>query len=173
MSGVLDTLKSLVSGAAPLLANAILPGSGGFAKSLIGKVFGIDPSDEAGLVTAMQNATPEQVIALQNAEMKHETDLARISADLDIEHLKDRQDARKNNTQLQLAGHHNYRADLMLAMAFGCLCYLLYIFNTADDIKPEVLAIYNMISGALLGAILDAFRFEFGSSRGSKEKDLK
>lgn len=172
MSGFLDTLKGLVSGAAPLIANTLLPGSGGFAKTLIGKVLGVDPSDEAGLVQAMQNATPDQILALKQAEMTHETELARISADLDKDFLKDRQDARGRDLKLKQAGYHNYRADIMIVVAFISFCFLCYMVNSNDTIKPAVLTIFNVSIGALLKMLGDAFQFEFGSSRGSKEKDL-
>lgn len=36
----------------------------------------------------------------------------------------------------------------------------------------QVFALLNMAAGMILGMIKDAFQFEFGSSRGSKEKDL-
>ncbi len=61
----------------------------------------------------------------------------------------------------------------MLALAFGALVTIVVLINGNASIKPEVLAIFNMAVGALLKMISDAFQFEFGSSRGSKEKDLQ
>lgn len=168
-----DTLKSLLGGVVPVVANAIIPGSGGFAKSLIGQVLGVDPSDDVALIDAVKNATPEQLVALKTAEMDHKLELARISASLDIAHLKGTEDARKRATNLQMAGYHNYRADIMITVAFGAFCLLCWLVNSNTTIKPEVLAIFNMSIGALLKMLSDAFQFEFGSSRGSKEKDLK
>ncbi len=40
------------------------------------------------------------------------------------------------------------------------------------DMPDQVFALLNMAAGMILGMIKDAFQFEFGSSRGSKEKDL-
>ncbi|BDW95314.1 hypothetical protein MACH10_09990 [Thalassospira tepidiphila] len=40
------------------------------------------------------------------------------------------------------------------------------------DMPDQVFALLNMAAGLILGMIKDAFQFEFGSSRGSKEKDL-
>jgi len=169
----MNILKGLLSNAAPMLANAIIPGSGGLAKSILGKVFGKSPDDEAGLVEAIKNATPEQMIELQKAEMDNEKELAQISAELDKAYLADRQDARGRDKELQMAGYHNYRADIMITVAFVAFCLLCYLINGNTDIKPEVLAIFNMAIGALLKMLSDAFQFEFGSSRGSKEKDSR
>jgi len=71
------------------------------------------------------------------------------------------------------AGYHNYRADIMLFLAFAALVFIIYQINSNAEIKPAVLAIFNMSVGALLKMIGDGFAFEFGSSRGSKTKDLK
>ena len=171
MSGFTDTLKGLVSSAAPMIANTLLPGSGGLAKTLIGKVFGVDTADETAMIEAVKNATPDQIMALKQAEMTHEKELAQISAGLDKDYLKDRQNARGRDKALQLSGHHNYRADIMIIVAFIAFCLLCYLINSNDEIKPEVLAIFNMAIGALLKMLGDAFQFEFGSSRGSKLKD--
>ena len=57
---------------------------------------------------------------------------------------------------------------LCCALAIG---FIVYEMRTAE-IAPGVLAVYNMAIGALLKMLGDAFQFEFGSSRGSKEKDL-
>ncbi len=173
MSGFTDTLKNLVSGAAPLIANTLLPGSGGLARALIGKVFGVDSGDDAAMVEAVKSASPEQWAKLKTAEMEHETELVKISADLDKAYLADRQDARSRDVKLTQAGYHNYRADIMILVAFAAFCLLCYLINGNEGIKPEVLAIFNMAIGALLKMLSDAFQFEFGSSRGSKEKDLR
>ena len=171
--GFSDTLKSLIGGAVPFLANAIVPGSGGLAKSIIGSVFGVDPNDDASMLAAVKNASPEQWAELQKAEMSHKKALAEISAELDKAFLADRQDARTRDLKLKQAGYHNYRADIMIVVAFISFCFLCYMVNSNDNIKAEVLTIFNVAIGALLKMLGDAFQFEFGSSRGSKEKDLK
>jgi hypothetical protein len=93
-------------------------------------------------------------------------------ASLDRAFLADRQDARHRDVAIRQLGHHNYRADVMLAMAFICLITILYMsWHARLDMPDMVFAFLNMTAGALLKMIGDAFQFEFGSSRGSKEKD--
>ena len=84
--------------------------------------------------------------------------------------VEDRKDARARDTAFIKAGRWNFRADLMI---LGCVVALIFIVNeiAGSAVKPEVLAIFNMAVGALLKMLGDAFAFEFGSSRGSKEKD--
>jgi hypothetical protein len=84
--------------------------------------------------------------------------------------VEDRKDARARDTVFIKAGRWNFRADLMV---LGCVVALCFIVNetAGTAVKPEVLAIFNMAVGALLKMLGDAFAFEFGSSRGSKEKD--
>lgn len=166
------TLKGALKGTVPLLANAIIPGSGGLAATLLSKVTGADPENPQAMLEAVQSMSPDQWAELKRAEMDHKADLARISADLDKAYLADRQGARDRDTKLQLAGHHNYRADIMLALAFCSLLAIVWmVWNKADEMPTHVFALFNMSAGMLLKMISDAFQFEFGSSRGSKEKD--
>ena len=99
---------------------------------------------------------------------------------LDKLYLEDRQDARKRDLELRKLAYQNpnfvyknTRADVMLAVVGIALCLDIFLIAYYPDMKPEVLAIFNMMIGALLKMLGDGFAFEFGSSRGSKEKDLK
>lgn len=108
-------------------------------------------------------ANPETALAFLKAQLDQETRLEELV-------IEDRKDARARDSLFIKAGRWNFRADLLV---IGCVLALCYIVNeiTGTDIKPEVLAIFNMSVGALLKMLGDAFAFEFGSSRGSKEKD--
>ncbi len=85
----------------------------------------------------------------------------------------DIQSARSRDVANRTAGYSNHRADIMAALAFASLCVMVYLINGNLEIKAEVLAIFNMSIGALLKMLGDVFAFEFGSSRGSKEKDSR
>ena len=82
----------------------------------------------------------------------------------------DRKDARARDVAIRQIGY-NWRADILVLACVAALIYIIYAINTNVELKPEVLAIFNMSIGALLKMLGDAFAFEFGSSRGSKEKD--
>lgn len=108
-------------------------------------------------------SSPETALAFLQAQMTQETRLEELV-------VEDRKDARLRDRAFLAAGRWNFRADLMI---LGCIFAVAYIVNkiSGESVKPEVLAIFNMAIGALLKMLGDAFAFEFGSSRGSKEKD--
>lgn len=110
-------------------------------------------------------ANPDMVIALRR-------DLAGFEVELEKAYLADRQDARARDVAVHAMGRRNWRADIMLICATASLVYIIYAINgSIGKISGEVLAIFNMAIGALLKMIGDAFAFEFGSSRSSKDKD--
>ena len=112
----------------------------------------------------------------QNQELAAKFQEAVLAADTALEqaYLADRSDARKRDIQVrQLTGGYNWRADVMILACVAAIIYMVYAINSVADIKAEVLAIFNMAIGALLKMLGDAFAFEFGSSRGSKEKDQR
>jgi hypothetical protein len=84
--------------------------------------------------------------------------------------VEDRKSARERDSIFIKMGRWNFRADLMILACVLALCYIVNKIS-GELVKPEVLAIFNMAIGALLKMLGDAFAFEFGSSRGSKEKD--
>jgi hypothetical protein len=108
-------------------------------------------------------ANPETALAFLKAQMDQEKELEALV-------VEDRKSARLRDMEFLKAGRWNFRADLMVV---GCVVALVFIVNeiAGTEVKPEVLAIFNMAVGALLKMLGDAFAFEFGSSRGSKEKD--
>jgi hypothetical protein len=143
-------------------------GAGEKPVSVAEKVVGI-----AKAVTGAQS--PEDAIKAmrENAQLAQQFQLAVLAADTDLEKaaLADRANARTRDVEVRkLAGGYNWRADIMIVACVVALCVMVNKI-IGDNIKPEVLAIFNMAIGALLKMLGDAFSFEFGSSRGSKEKD--
>ena len=155
--------KLLVPYLLPKVAKAIAGDKGekvaeavvGIAETVTGK-----KGEEA--VEAIK-ADPQAALAFLQAQMAQEEKLEALV-------VEDRKSARERDGLFIKAGRWNFRADLMV---LGCVIALCYIVNkiAGESIKPEVLAIFNMAVGALLKMLGDAFAFEFGSSRGSKEKD--
>jgi hypothetical protein len=128
----------------------------GAAKALTGQ------SDPERAVDAVL-ADPALQLEFQKTLSNERSEFARLE-------VEDRKDARARDREFIKVGRWNFRADLMI---LACVVALIFVVNkvAGDAVKPEVLAIYNMAIGALLKMLGDAFAFEFGSSRGSKEKD--
>lgn len=60
--------KNLVGTVAPMLASAITGPLGGAAVDMIGHALGLDEKTEATVKQALQGVTPEQMLALKNAD---------------------------------------------------------------------------------------------------------
>lgn len=86
--------------------------------------------------------------------------------------LEDRANARERDTALFSLGKRNVRADIMVLSALlgllGCLVALT-LFKLS--LSGEVIGIISTIAGIFGSCLKDAYAFEFGSSRGSKEKE--
>lgn len=153
-----------------------------FAPDLLGKIAG----DKAGKVaeqvvdlarTVTGEEEPDKVEAAlaEHPELAHEFQMKAMELDAEIEkaYLVDRQDARARDVQLALAGQHNRRGDVLAYSAVSALLILVgvAVFHPpAGEWGQSVLA---GAIGALLMRVADVFAFEFGSSRGSKEKSVQ
>lgn len=175
-------IGNIVGGAAPWLGSLLGGKVGESAGNLVASVLGCKPEPKA--IEEAIAADPNALLKLKQAEMDHKVTLEKLAfqekqldAELDIEHRRidteDIQSARQRDIKLKSTGYRNTRADIMILVAFISFVLICWMINTNIGIRPEVLAIFNMAVGALLKMIGDAFQFEFGSSRGSKEKDPK
>lgn len=84
----------------------------------------------------------------------------------------DRINARQRDVSLFQIGKRNVRGDIMVLSALlgllGCLGALT-LFKMS--LSGEVIGIISTIAGIFGSCLKDAYAFEFGSSRGSKEKE--
>ena len=120
--------------------------------------------------------TPEEALQAirENAQLQQQFNLAVLGMDKDLEiaYLGDRQDARKRDVALAQAGRRNVRADVMVAIdAVGLIVCLLVLCLYRKDLPGEAVALISTIAGFFGLGLRDAHQFEFGSSRGSKDKD--
>lgn len=86
--------------------------------------------------------------------------------------VQDRANARQRDASIFQMGRRNFRGDIMVLSALlgllGCLAALT-IFKMS--LSGEVVGIVSTIAGIFGSCLKDAYAFEFGSSRGSKEKE--
>lgn len=111
----------------------------------------------------------------QDPQLAQQFSLAVLAADTELEKaaLADRQDARHRDVEIRkLTGGKNNRPDWMIVgdLVGLVVCMVVLIFFK-KDIPGEVAGILNVIAAGLVLCLRDAHQFEFGSSRGSKEKD--
>ena len=130
--------------------------------------------DVAKAVTGTDD--PEAAVQMVQADpalaVQFQTRIAELSADLDKEFLKDRQDARARDIELARLGRTNTRADVMVAIdAIGLVVCLILLGVYRADLPGEVVALISTIASIFGLCLRDAHQFEFGSSRGSRDKD--
>jgi len=122
--------------------------------------------------------TPEEALEAmrRNAELAQQFNLAVLAADTDLEEafLADRQDARDRDIKVrELNQGKNIRADVMIiGVIVGLVACLVVLVFFRKEVPGEVIGIVTTIASIFGLCLRDAFQFEFGSSRGSKQKDM-
>lgn len=142
---------------------------------MIAKLVGGSDSGEVAekIVEAAQNLTGSQDLQHVRTTLRNSPE-AQLQFQREIEHLvmEDRSNARLRDTTLSQSGRRNLRGDIMVLSALlgllGCLAALT-IFKMS--LSGEVVGIVSTIAGIFGSCLKDAYAFEFGSSRGSKEKE--
>ncbi|MDF3034289.1 MAG: hypothetical protein K0R76_1243 [Alphaproteobacteria bacterium] len=155
-----------LAGFAPLIARWL---GGDQAQDVATKVVDIAQKITGTLdpVEAIQQLekNPNLVSAFQKA-------IIQVEAEMELAVMKDRQDARLRDVALMNAGRSNIRADIMvIAAAVGLILCLASLAYFSEALPGEAVGIISTISGIFGACLKDAYSFEFGSSRGSKEKD--
>jgi hypothetical protein len=121
-----------------------------------------ETADPLEAIQRLQDNT-DMVIEFQKAVIDLETELALA---------KDRQDARLRDMTLAKVGRSNIRADVMvIAAALGLILCLACLGYYSEHLPGEAIGIISTIAGIFGACLKDAYTFEFGSSRGSREKD--
>lgn len=173
MSGWTD-FRDKLEGVAPTLLGALGTAAGGplagaavgtLARALLGR-----PGTEKEVQEALLVATPEQLLALKQADNDFKAKMAELGFKEDELTVRDVQSARERDTAIWQSGQRNFRADIL---AYGALsgllgCALLLFFVKLEPSQRETLLV---ILGALIALTKDVYGFEFGTTRGSKIKD--
>ncbi|USO01467.1 MAG: hypothetical protein H6849_00145 [Alphaproteobacteria bacterium] len=87
--------------------------------------------------------------------------------------IEDRRHARDRDAEIIASGQKNKRADVMILLAvLGLVTCLLTLGLYRDCLPGEAIGIISTVSGIFGACLKDAFAFEFGSSRGVRDKNL-
>jgi hypothetical protein len=160
----MDKLLDIVKGVAPGLATALGGPLAGAAVSAIAEKFGVEDTVDA-VATALQGASPEQLSKLQEIDLKK----------LELENA-DRDSARKAHMAIATSPDAHWLEKLtmpILALGTVSLAFLLIgilLFINIPDSQENII-IFAL--GFITSAATQVLSFYFGSSQGSKEKDLK
>jgi hypothetical protein len=170
-------LAQLAGAAAPLIGQ-IMGGKAATAGKMVGDiakvVTGVDDADSA---VEVLRANPEKALEFEKAVLAAEGELKALMikdmANQRETELEDVKDARARDIALRKVGDGtNTRANTMILCAAALLAYIVYAISTTPEgaLPTEVVGLYNLMAGWILKMLSDAFAFEFGSSKGSKDK---
>ena len=128
-----------------------------------------DPQSAAKLIelqtsakVQLQQIASAQIVALSQEETKRQA-----------AELADIHSARTRDMAITAAGKHNLRGDVMIAgVTIGLIACLVVLVRFDNGLPGEVVGIISTIAGIFGACLKDAFTFEFGSSRSSREKDV-
>ena len=122
--------------------------------------------------------TPEDVARLRQVQYDHEERLLELGiekAKQDLEEFKtevqDKNSARERDSWFIKMGQHNWRADIMVLIAALAVAGLVYLVWKDDTLTEYVKGIVTLVLGRFLGYLDNIYSFEFGTTRGSKDKD--
>jgi hypothetical protein len=143
--------------------------SGTKAESISQKVVDIAKSITQ---TTNESEAIERLKADKNMYMLFQKALLNSEREIELAIIKDKQNARSRDIAIINSGKRNKRADVMvISAAVGLIICLGSICIYQKDLPGEVVGIISTIAGIFGSCLKDAYNFEFGSSRGSKEKD--
>lgn len=156
----LNAIKGLVGTVAPKLATAMGSPIAGAAMSVLADKLGVKNEPKA-IEQAIQNATPEQLIAIKSAELELEEKLASMEIDIFELETKDIQDARK-------AFANDWTPKILaigLMIIFAAYAFLITVSppSTQSDTIPSLLI------GTFSGVLASVVSFYFGSSHKKDE----
>ncbi len=152
-----------------------------YAPSIIKWLSGSEKAEEAAqkvidvarVVTGKQDASEavEAIRADPAVLMQFRQAMAGIEADMDRAYLADRQNARGRDVAFVQAGRWNVRADLLALLSVTGLIVCVWFVARDSSLPERAVNAIMFVAGTLAACVRDVFAFEFGSSRGSRDKD--
>tara|TARA_R100001443_G_scaffold62772_1_gene72700 strand:- start:98 stop:574 length:477 start_codon:yes stop_codon:yes gene_type:complete len=147
--------KNIVGAVAPTLGTAIGGPMGGMAANMIADVLGV-PNDQKSIETAIQNATPEQMLELKKAEQAFEVQMKELDVDVFELEVADKQNARSMFSK-------DWTARIIgIATIAGFLGYIFLVTLQPPEQNSE--ALINLVLGYLGGLASAIISFYFGAS---------
>lgn len=163
--------KSALKTVAPTLASALGGPLAGMATTAIMGVLGIegDPSasdTEDKIAKLLGAASPEIMLKMKQADQKFRVDMRGL--DIDLARISQEDVASARGMRVALKDMTTDRLSYLVTLGFfGVLSAHIFI-PMPDAVAPQM----NIMLGVLGTVWVDQMRFYFGSSMGSKTKDL-
>jgi hypothetical protein len=160
----------LVAKAAPLVGTVLggpVGGIVGAAGALVGQALGCEPTPQS--VAQAVQADPEAALKLKQLEVNYQSRLITWQEKQMDAEIQDRKSARSRDVALHKRGG-NLRGDILAFAAIGGLVSLVLALLFVELQSGPARDVLLMLAGGLVAIVKDVYGFEFGSSRGSKDK---
>jgi hypothetical protein len=160
--------SSIIKTVAPLLGTAIGGPFGAMAVSAIGDALGISDKTQASVEAALSGATPEQMLAIKNADQTFSLKMKELGY-ADVEKMAELNDVDRDSARKREMTVKDITPKL-LALAvtlgfFGVLAYIMVL--SVPEASRDVL---NIMLGSLGTAWISIISYYFGSSSSSDRK---
>jgi hypothetical protein len=159
--------RGIISKIAPGLGAALGGPLGGAAGAIIGKVLapGKEKPTDDDLAQALSNATPDQLLALKQADQRFIAEMKQLDIDVFKLEVSDVQSARE-------LAKVNYWPQIAITTVYivGYFVVLGLLLSGRLAVQAELREMTTVLIGMLTTAIPMILGFWFGSSFGSREK---
>ena len=163
---VAGILKGLAANGLSILASAVAAKG----KESIESKLGVDIDSALG--------SEEGRIKLRELEIEHQEFLINAAQATEArnlewfrEEVKDRNAARERDASFLVAGKTNWRGHVMFVIAVAFIAGLVWMVWQNQDLNESTKGIVTLLLGKFTGYLDNIYNFEFGTSRGSQNKD--
>lgn len=158
--------KRTLAAVAPTIATGLLGPLAGVAVKIATDSLGIEPTENA-LSEIVLSGNPDALLKLKEADNLFKIELKRLGIELEKLHGEDRHSARE-------MAKINMLPQIILSVIYTTGYFLvMWQFLTGEIVIPVNSTVaFNILLGVLTAAQTQIMNFFFGSSSGSKEKDI-
>lgn len=160
--------KNLVGTIAPWIGTALGGPLGGMAVNAVGDALGLSDKTEEAIKTALSGATPEQMLAIKNADQAFQLQMQSLGfqnmKDMEAIAVNDRDSARKREEVVKDITPQILAYGLLLGF-FGIIAFML-LYSVPAGSRD----LLNILLGMLGTSVISVISYYFGSSAGSDAK---
>lgn len=168
-----DSIKSAIKTVAPMIGVAIGGPIGGAATKILGDLL-LDDVDATPdqIDKAIKNASPETWAKVKEAEIQFELKMRELDiSEFELEQM-DKNSARSREIEMAKSGNRDYTIPILaivITTGFFGMLYAIFFLN----INKDMASIADVMLGSLGAAWVTIVSYFFGSSAGSRQKDLR
>lgn len=161
--------KKIIGAVAPTLGRALAGPLGGMAASAITEALGISPkASEEELLKAVNNATPEQLLALKKADQDFAIRMRELDIDLERLDAEDRDSARQR--EMKVRDWMPRVLALFIVAGFMATVFAVLLGYVEGMKDPLTATTVGTLIGFVSAKAEQVVAYYFGSSAGSREK---